>query len=118
MIAKVYKAAKVPEKPVIYFDKAIAVQPNYTPALRGKAEYLYFARKWEDATKAYKELVSKGAEVIIEDEMQLPTVSTSPKTAKAVANWWKKFWQKMAAKTTSAASKPIAITKMAIIRAA
>ena len=71
MIAKVYKAAKVPEKPVIYFDKAIAVQPNYTPALRGKAEYLYYGRKWEDATKAYKELVNKGAEVVIEDEMQL-----------------------------------------------
>lgn len=71
MIAKVYKAAKVPDKPVIYFDKAIAVQPNYTPALRGKAEHLYFARKWEDAAKAYKELVGKGAEVTIEDEMQL-----------------------------------------------
>lgn len=71
MIAKVYKSAKVPDKPVIYFDKAIAVQQNYTPALRGKAEYLYFARKWEDATQAYKDLVAKGADVKIEDEMQL-----------------------------------------------
>jgi Tfp pilus assembly protein PilF len=71
MLAKVYKAAKVPEKPIQYFDKAISVQPDFTPALRGKAEYLYFARKWEDATKAYKELVAKGAAVKIEDEMQL-----------------------------------------------
>lgn len=71
MLALVYKAAKVPEKPLQYFDKAIAAQPNFTPALRGKADYLYFARKWEDATKAYKELVAKGAEVVIEDEMQL-----------------------------------------------
>jgi tetratricopeptide (TPR) repeat protein len=71
MIAKVYKSAKVQDKPVIYFDKAIAVQPNYTPALRAKAEYLYFARKWEDATQAYKDLVNKGADVKIEDEMQL-----------------------------------------------
>ncbi|MEY3195199.1 MAG: hypothetical protein RIQ78_1296 [Bacteroidota bacterium] len=71
MIAKVYKAGKVPEKPLQYFDKAIAAQPDFTPALRGKAEYLYFARKWEDATKAYKELVNKGAAVKVEDEMQL-----------------------------------------------
>jgi Flp pilus assembly protein TadD len=71
MLAKVYKAAKVPEKPLQYFDKAIQVQPNFSPALRGKAEYLYFSRKWEDATKAYRELVTKGAEVRIEDEMQL-----------------------------------------------
>lgn len=71
MLAKVYKAAKVPDKPLFYFDKAIAVQPNFTPALRGKAEYLYFGRKWEDATKAYKDLVDHGAGVTIEDEMQL-----------------------------------------------
>jgi tetratricopeptide (TPR) repeat protein len=71
MLALVYKAAKVPEKPLQYFDKAIAAQANFTPALRGKADYLYFARKWEDATKAYKELVAKGAEVVVEDEMQL-----------------------------------------------
>lgn len=71
MLAKVYKAAKVADKPLQYFDKAIAVQPNYTPALRAKAEYLYFARKWEDATQAYKDLVNNGTAVKIEDEMQL-----------------------------------------------
>ncbi|MBL7826193.1 MAG: tetratricopeptide repeat protein [Saprospiraceae bacterium] len=71
MLAKVYKAAKVPEKPLMYFDKAIAVQPSFSPALRGKAEYLYFARKWEEATKAYKDLVKNATEVLIEDEMQL-----------------------------------------------
>lgn len=71
MLAKVYKAAKVPEKPLQYYDKAINAKPNFSPALRGKAEYLYFARKWEDATQAYKDLVNKGDEVLIEDEMQL-----------------------------------------------
>ncbi|MFN0037177.1 MAG: tetratricopeptide repeat protein [Saprospiraceae bacterium] len=72
MLAKVYRIAKIPEKPIIFYDKAIQVAPTYTPALRGKAEYLFYTlRKWEDATKAYKELVEKGAEVKIEDEMQL-----------------------------------------------
>jgi Tfp pilus assembly protein PilF len=71
MLGKVYKAAKVADKPVIHFNKAIALKPNYSPALRAKAEHLYFARKWEDATQAYKDLVAKGSEVKIEDEMQL-----------------------------------------------
>ncbi|MFM8487261.1 MAG: tetratricopeptide repeat protein, partial [Bacteroidota bacterium] len=42
MLALVYKAAKVPEKPLQYFDKAIAAQANFTPALRGKADYQFF----------------------------------------------------------------------------
>lgn len=71
MLAKVYKAAKLPEKAVAYFDKSIAVAPNYTPALRAKAEHLYFSRKWEQATQALKDLVKNGAEVKIEDEMLL-----------------------------------------------
>jgi tetratricopeptide (TPR) repeat protein len=71
MLAKVYKAAKLPEKAVSYFDKAIAVSPNYCPALRGKAEHLYFSRKWEAATQAYKDLVANCQEGKIEDEMQL-----------------------------------------------
>ncbi len=71
MLAKVYKAAKLPEKAVDYFDKSIAVAPTYTPALRAKAEHLYFGRKWEQATQALKDLVNNGTEVKIEDEMLL-----------------------------------------------
>ncbi len=71
MMGKVYKSAKVPDKPLLYFNKAIALQPNYSPALRAKAEMLYFARKWEEATVALKDLVKNGSEVTIEDEMLL-----------------------------------------------
>ena len=71
MLAKVYKAAKIPEKFEIYVNKAISVAPSYTPALRAKAEYFFFGRKWEEATTAYDDLVKNGAEVKIEDEMQL-----------------------------------------------
>jgi tetratricopeptide (TPR) repeat protein len=71
MIAKVYKAAKLGDKFLLNIDRTIAIAPTYTLALREKALYLYFARKWEDATKAYKNLVANGAEVIIEDEMEL-----------------------------------------------
>ena len=71
MLAVVYKAAKLPEKFLAYADKAIAVVPNYTLALRAKAEFYYYGRKWEKATEAYKALVANGADVKIEDEMQL-----------------------------------------------
>jgi tetratricopeptide (TPR) repeat protein len=72
MLARVYRIAKVPEKPLQFYNKAIELAPNYTLALRGKAEYLFFVLyKYEDATKAYKALVDNGAEVTIEDEMQL-----------------------------------------------
>ena len=71
MLAKVYKAAKLPERFLIYCDKALAVAPNYTLALRAKAEHFYYSRRWEQATQAYKDLVAKGAEIKIEDEMQL-----------------------------------------------
>ena len=71
MLAKVYKAAKIPDKFEIYINKAIEVAPSYTPALRSKAEHFFFGRKWEMARDAYRELVNKGTEVTIEDEMQL-----------------------------------------------
>jgi len=71
MLAKVYKAAKQPERAITYFDKAIAVAPDYCPALRGKAEQLYFSRKWEAATQALKDLVNNCKDVKIEDEMLL-----------------------------------------------
>lgn len=71
MLAKVYKAAKLNDKFLVYTDKAIALDPKYTPALRAKAEYLYFEREWENALKAAKDLVNNGTEVVIEDEMLL-----------------------------------------------
>lgn len=72
MLAKVYRIAKVKDKPVLFYNKAIQVEPSYTPALRGKAEYYFFVLyNYEEATKAYEQLVEKGAEVKIEDEMQL-----------------------------------------------
>jgi len=71
MLAKVYKAAKLPEKFLINVNKAIAVAPTYTPALREKALFLYFARRWDEATLAYKDLIARGTDLVIEDEMQL-----------------------------------------------
>ncbi len=71
MLAKVYRAAKIGDKFETYIEKTLAVAPTFSAALRSKAEYYFFARKWEQATQAYKDLVNKGAEVTIEDEMQL-----------------------------------------------
>ncbi len=71
MLAKVYRAAKLSDKFLNYVDRAIAVKPDYSEALRAKAEFLYFDKKWEKATEAAKELVNKAAEVTIEDEMLL-----------------------------------------------
>ena len=71
MLAKVYKAAKLNDKFMVYVDKTIALDPKYTPALRAKAEFLYFERQWENALKAAKDLVNNGTEVVIEDEMLL-----------------------------------------------
>lgn len=71
MLAKVYRAAKLSDKFLTYVDRAIAVKPDYSEALRAKAEFLYFDKKWEKATEAAKELVNKATEVTIEDEMLL-----------------------------------------------
>lgn len=71
MLAKVYKSAKLNEKFLVYVDKAIALDAKYTPALRAKAEFLYFERQWEKALQAAKDLVNSGSEVNIEDEMLL-----------------------------------------------
>jgi tetratricopeptide (TPR) repeat protein len=71
MLAKVYRTAKLGDKFLNYVDKAIALKPNYSEALRAKAEFLYFDKKWEAATEAAKALVGNAAEVTIEDEMLL-----------------------------------------------
>lgn len=95
MLAKVYRIAKVPEKPLIFYNKAIETAPNYTPALRSKAEYLFFVQhKYDDATKAYKELVEKGAEVKIEDEMQLANCYYLTKDCKNCSDLVEKILQK------------------------
>jgi Flp pilus assembly protein TadD len=95
MLAKVYRIAKVPEKPLIFYNKAIETAPNYTPALRGKAEYIFFVlHKYDDAAKAYKELVDKGAEVKIEDEMQLANCYYLTKDCKNCSDLVEKILQK------------------------
>ncbi len=95
MLAKVYRIAKVPGKPILFYDKALEVAPSYTPALRGKAEYLFFVlHKYEDATQAYKALVEKGAEVKIEDEMQLANCYYLTKDCKSCSDLVEKILQK------------------------
>ncbi len=71
MLAKVYKSAKLNDKFITYVDKAIALDPKYTPALRAKMEFLYFERQWENALLAAKALINNGTDVTIEDEMLL-----------------------------------------------
>ena len=71
MLAKVYRFAKLNDKFMSYLDKAIALKPNYTEALRTKADFLYLDKQWEKATEAAKNLVNNAAEVNIEDEMLL-----------------------------------------------
>lgn len=71
MLAKVYYYAKLHDKYLANLDKAIALRPDYTDALRAKAEFLYFEKEWQKALEAAKNLVNKAAEVTIEDEMLL-----------------------------------------------
>lgn len=71
MLAKVYRIGKLYDKAMTFVDKAIAINPKYTPALRFKAETLYINRKWEAARDAYRTLVNSGNGVTIEDEMTL-----------------------------------------------
>lgn len=95
MLAKVYRIAKVKDKPVLFYNKAIQVAPTYTPALRGKAEYYFFVMyNYEEATKAYKELVERGAEVKIEDEMQLANCYYLTKDCKNCSALVEKILQK------------------------
>ncbi|MDO8366044.1 MAG: tetratricopeptide repeat protein [Saprospiraceae bacterium] len=95
MLAKVYRIAKVPGKPIIFYNKALEIAPNYTPALRDKAEYLFFVlRNYEDATKAYKDLVERSAELKIEDEMQLANSYYLTKDCIATSDLVEKILQK------------------------
>ncbi len=95
MLAKVYRIAKVPEKPLIFYNKAIQVAPNYSPALRGKAEYFFFVLyKYDEAAKAYKELIDNGSEVKIEDEMQLANCYYLTKNCVATSELVEKILQK------------------------
>jgi tetratricopeptide (TPR) repeat protein len=94
MLAKVYKAAKQPERALSYYDKAIAISPNYCPALREKATYLYYSRKWEAATQALKDLVNQCKEVKIEDEMLLANSLYITKDCKATGELVDKILKK------------------------
>ncbi|MBK8555347.1 MAG: tetratricopeptide repeat protein [Lewinellaceae bacterium] len=72
LLGRVYSIAKLLDKSIEYYDKAIKVTPTYTPALRARAEYYYFdAKNYDEATKAYKDIVQNSSAVTIEDEMQL-----------------------------------------------
>lgn len=71
LLAKVYRFAKLNDKFMSYLDKAIALKPDYSDALRTKAEFLYFDKQWEKALQAAKDLVNNAAEGTIEDEMLL-----------------------------------------------
>ncbi|MBL7782379.1 MAG: tetratricopeptide repeat protein [Saprospiraceae bacterium] len=94
MLAKVYKAAKLPEKFESNINKAIAVGPTFTPALRAKAEYYFVTRKWAEALTAYKDLVANGTEVTIEDEMQLANTLYINKDCKATSELVEKILKK------------------------
>jgi len=94
MLAKVYKAAKLPEKFEMNINKAITVAPTFTPALRAKAEHYYFGRKWAEALAAYKDLVANGTEVTIEDEMQLANTLYVNKDCKGTSELVEKILKK------------------------
>jgi tetratricopeptide (TPR) repeat protein len=71
MIGRVYKIAKLPQKSIEYYNRAIAIDPKFSLALRAKAEYYYFEeRKYDEAVKAYKDLVTFSDHVEIDDEQQ------------------------------------------------
>ncbi len=71
MLAKVYYYAKLNDKYLANLDKAISMQPNYSDALRAKAEFLYFDKQWQKALEAAKALVNNAAEVTVDDEVLL-----------------------------------------------
>ncbi len=71
MLGTVYKAGKLNDRFMTNMESAISLDNSYTPALRAKADFLYSTRKWEKARDAYAELIAKGKDVVIEDEMQL-----------------------------------------------
>jgi tetratricopeptide (TPR) repeat protein len=71
MLAKVYRAAKLYSPFMSYLDKALALDPKFTLALREKAYYLYYERKWEAALVALETLSKNGTNITTDDEMLL-----------------------------------------------
>ena len=94
MLAKVYKSAKLNDKFITYVDKAIALDPKYTPALRAKMEFLYFERQWENALLAAKALINNGTDVTIDDEMLLANLLYINKDCKGVSELVEKILKK------------------------
>jgi tetratricopeptide (TPR) repeat protein len=99
MLAKVYKAAKLPEKFLEFCDKALAIDPKYAPALRGKAEHLYYGRKWEKAREALKALVANASDVTVDDEMLLANTLYRAKDYKGCSELVEKIIQKDGSKS-------------------
>ncbi len=86
MLARVYRAAKIYDKFFLFVDKAIALNPKFSEALRAKTEFLYFDKKWEKATEAAKTLVNQGADVTIDDEMMLANLLYITKDCKGCSD--------------------------------
>ncbi len=100
MLAKVYRAGKQPDKALEYMDKALSINPKYTAALRYKADHLYFARKWEMARDAYRELLANGgSEVTLDDEMQMANMLFITKDYKGCSELVEKIIAKDDSKT-------------------
>jgi predicted negative regulator of RcsB-dependent stress response len=86
MKATVYRAGRIPKKYLEQLNESIALDNNYSPALRAKADHLFLTRKWADALVAYKELLEKGKETTIEDEMQYANTLFLTKDYKGTAD--------------------------------
>jgi tetratricopeptide (TPR) repeat protein len=74
MLGKVYRLAKLTDRFIDNTNRALQLNPKYTPALRSLAEYYYFFAKppqYDKARDAYRNLVNNGVDVTIEDEMML-----------------------------------------------
>jgi len=71
MIAKVYKAAKLPDRASLYLEKALVLDPTYTLALRERAYTDYYDRKWEKALVSLEALISKSKSLEPDDEILL-----------------------------------------------
>ena len=101
LMSRAYKAAKINFRFEEYIKKALEAQPDFTPALRAIADYYFYdERDLQKATEAYQALVSKGAEVQIEDEMQLANCLY---LTKAALIWSTKSSPKTPPKSTIAA---------------
>jgi tetratricopeptide (TPR) repeat protein len=99
MLAKVYKAANLPDRAALYLEKALAIDPTYTLALREKAYDDYYKRRWEKALASLQALVSKSKTVTSDDEMLLANTYFINKKYKECQELVEKIMAKDASKT-------------------